>query len=148
MAASELLQALLRELAAGRDFETLLESEGNALLHPGEDRLLEISSRKAELARGVGALTRARNDALSRSGLPHGRAGVELACARLGGEARRVFDDLMRCARRVRDLSQRNELLINMRLQQVGAALNILRGAGSERSEEHTSELQSLRHLV
>lgn len=129
-AVPELLEALSRELAAGRDFEALLESEGDALLHPGADRLREISARKAELAREAGVLADARNETLARSGLPHGRAGVELGCSRTGTATKRVFDELMRCARRVRDLNQRNEILLNMRLQQVAAALNVLQGSG------------------
>lgn len=128
---ADFLEALSRELAAGRDFEALLESEGKALLHPGAERLREISARKAELAREASLLADARNAALARSGLPRGRAGAELGCSRAGTAAKRVFDELMRCARRVRDLNQRNEILLNMRLQQVAAALSVLRGPDS-----------------
>jgi len=127
MSAPDLVKALSREFAAGREFETLLEREGDALLQPGADRLRELSAKKPDLAREVEAATAARNAALTRAGLPQGRAGVERACSDAGSEAKRVFDDLVQCARRVRDLSQRNEILLNMRLQQVGAALNILR---------------------
>jgi flagellar biosynthesis/type III secretory pathway chaperone len=131
-ASSDWVAALSRELAAGRDFEALLESERDCLLHSGADRLVELCARKADLAREIAALAAERNTALARSGLPRGRAGVELGCSGAGSAAKGLVEQLTQCARRVRDLNRRNEILVNMRLQQVGAALNVLRGSGAE----------------
>ena len=127
VAADRLLEALSRELAAGREFEALLATERAELLDGHADQLPELAARKAELARRADDCSSARRQLLAVAGLEPGRAGVERACAASGDGARRLLDELSACARRVHDLLHHNELLVNLRLQQVGAALALLR---------------------
>jgi flagella synthesis protein FlgN len=122
-----LLDALSRELAAGREFESLLETERGELLSGRPECLPELAARKSELARRVADLSSARGDALASAGLPPGRTGLERAHAAAGNDVRRVLDELGACARRIRELRQENELFVNLRLQQVNAALAVLR---------------------
>jgi flagellar biosynthesis/type III secretory pathway chaperone len=125
--ADRLLDTLSRELAAGREFEALLESERAELLGGHADQLPELAARKTELARRAADCSGARRELLAGAGLAPGRAGVERACTAVGDAARRLLDELTGCARRVHDLLHHNELLVNLRLQQVGAALALLR---------------------
>jgi flagellar biosynthesis/type III secretory pathway chaperone len=122
-----LLDALSRELAAGREFESLLETERGELLGGRPECLPELAARKAELARRVADLSKARGEALVSAGLSPGRIGLERVHAAAGIEARRVLNDLGACARRIRELRHENELFVNLRLQQVNAALAVLR---------------------
>jgi len=124
--ADRLLEALSRELAAGLEFEALLDTERAELLGGLADRLPELAARKTELARRAAECSGARRQLLAGAGLATGRAGVEHACTAAGDAAGRVLDELTACARRVHDLLHHNELLVNLRLQQVSAALALL----------------------
>ena len=124
--ADRLLEALSRELSAGREFEALLETERTELLDGHADQLPELAARKTELARRAADCSDARRQLLAAAGLAPGRSGVEEACMAGGDAARRVLGELTTCARRVHDLLYHNEVLVNLRLQQVGAALALL----------------------
>lgn len=124
--ADRFLEALSRELAAGREFEVLLETERAQLLGGHADQLLEVVARKTELARRAAECSGERRQLLAGAGFAPGRAGVELACKVIGAAALRLLEELTACARRVHDLLHHNELLVNLRLQQVAAALALL----------------------
>ena len=86
--ADRLLEALSRELAAGLEFEALLETERAELLGGHADRLPELEARKTELARRAADCSGARRQLLAGAGLAPGRSGIERACTAVGGAAR------------------------------------------------------------
>ena len=125
--ANRLLEALSHELASGREFEALLDTEHAELLGGHADRLPELAARKTDLARRAADCSDARRQLLADAGLAPGRSGIERACSAVGEAASHVLAELTACAQRIHDLLHHNELLVNLRLQQVGAALALLR---------------------
>ena len=116
---------LADELAAGREFESLLKAERDALLCGDADALPELARHKVELARRIselGAMRREKSAGVARTEF-----------ARLRGE-------LKECARSIRDLTQHNEALLGLRLQQVNAALSILLAQGSSAPEVYSPD--------
>jgi flagellar biosynthesis/type III secretory pathway chaperone len=126
LSTDQFLDALSRELAAGREFEVLLETERAELLGGHADQLLALVARKTELARRAAECSSVRRQLLADAAFAPGRAGVELACTAIGVPGRRLLEELTACARHIHDLLHHNDLLVSLRLQQVGAALALL----------------------
>src|SRR5436305_8737519 len=87
-----------------------MEAEGAALARGDSDEVARLAGLKPDAARKVESASALRRRSVA--------ADVGLVAA------------LKPLALRIHDLARRNELLLNMKLQQVGAALQLLLGHG------------------
>ncbi|MEW6164194.1 MAG: flagellar protein FlgN [Pseudomonadota bacterium] len=101
-----------------REFIALLKREQELLTRGDTDALLPLIESKTNLANALGALAQARENHLSRQGLPGSRAGMESWLASHGSPGmRQAWDTLLELAAEARSLNITNGKLIGLHMQ-------------------------------
>lgn len=129
MAPAPLAAILAGELAALREFVTLLQEEQSALLDGKGDGLAALVEKKSALAGRLTDCAGQREAALAGLGLPAGRDGMEAWLATAAAAARNDWQELLPLAATARNLNELNGKLIGTRLQHNQQALAALMGA-------------------
>lgn len=122
---------LADELAALREFATLLKTEQTILVDGNADGLAALIDGKSALATRLGEFARRRETALAACKLPAGRQGMEAWLATLPADTvpRRHWQELLPLAAEARSLNELNGKLIGTRLQHNQQALAALMSA-------------------
>jgi len=138
-AADALRDAVSLEIDVARELEALLEREAAELGGASPERIEELASSKADLARRAAESAKARDAALAGAGLPAGRRGLE--SARSGGpEWERRVAELYARARHVRLLNDRNGAYVGLRLRHCLGALDVLLRGGPNTAETYARD--------
>lgn len=132
MAPAPLAAILAGELAALREFVTLLQEEQSALLDGKGDGLAALVEKKSALAGRLTDCAGQREAALAGLGLPAGRDGMEAWLATAAAAARNDWQELLPLAATARNLNELNGKLIGTRLQHNQQALTALMGATAQ----------------
>lgn len=129
MVPAPLAAILAGELAALREFVTLLQEEQSALLDGKGDSLAALIDQKSALAARLTDCAGQREAALAGLALPAGRDGMEAWLATAAAAARNDWQELLPLAATARSLNELNGKLIGTRLQHNQQALAALMGA-------------------
>lgn len=120
------------EIAKLKEFVSLLQREQTLLARADTEALLSLIDGKTALADTLGEFSQAREDLLTRLGLPGGRAGMAAWLARDGSEnQRKLWQELLDLAAQARALNETNGKLIALHLQQNHQAFTALMQAAN-----------------
>jgi len=150
--AVQFLAVLREELAELKLFNTLLQTEQNALVQGDADRVGQLADEKAEHVALLGRLGEQRSRYLAAQKLESNAAGMAAWLQRnasLAANAKAVWRDLLVKAQKAQLLNETNGMLIANSLQQNRIKLSALQAAaapdGVYRADGQMRGLRSLR---
>ncbi len=124
---TQLAAMLAVEFSAWQALLAAIASEENALIHGDAEHLDQLGAAKLAQLNVVGNLTRTRLNALTESGLPATRAGMDAWLARQNRpELHAQWQQLAQLEADAQAANQRVGSLIDMRLAATRQALNVL----------------------
>lgn len=129
---TKLLAHLQAETAAIRQFNDLLKTEQKALGSNQIDSLTQFAKNKSEQVETLNRLAAERMGQLAALGISADEKGMEQWLAIAGGEARKVWNDLLDIAREANANNQINGKLIQQCMQQHQQALTVLMAAANQ----------------
>ena len=127
--ASMLLQMLIKEADAVRQFVDLLKREQSALSSGDTDDLPEIAEEKIQLAKHLDQLAASRCTSLIAQGFATNHAGIEAWCTEHPARETAInsWSKILELAREAHELNRLNGELIRLRMQFNAKALEALR---------------------
>ncbi len=123
------------ELAAAKDFLSLLQEEESALVAGDTERLPDIVQSKSEKIRNIARLAQERNQLVP---LPEMDAWLKNR-----PESSKIWQSLMRLSEEIKEHNRVNGAMIDMRLRSTQQALNMLQSLASTTTSLYGPDGQS-----